>query len=86
MRPIASRPMVVQRAMRKTPLMSAPRISARCQPYELAAELGEVASLMVYNATISDRTSLQSALLAQWRSTYFSMWNESATRASEPTA
>lgn len=47
MRPTASRAMLTQRAMRKTPLMRAPRISARCHPYEFLAELGEVASRIV---------------------------------------
>jgi hypothetical protein len=57
--PSASKAMLTQRATRKTPLMRAPRISARCQPYELLAEEGEVASLIVYKATIRERTSLQ---------------------------
>jgi hypothetical protein len=38
--------------------MSAPRISARCHPYEFADDDGDRASLMVYNATMSERTSL----------------------------
>lgn len=42
--------------------MSAPRISALCHPYELAADEGEVASLMVYKATRSERTSLRISL------------------------
>lgn len=46
-RPIASSAMVMHSATRKTPLISAPRISARCQPYELADEDGDVASFIV---------------------------------------
>ena len=56
--PSASRAMLTHSATRKTPLIRAPRISALCHPYELAAEEGEVASLIVYSATIRDRTSL----------------------------
>ena len=60
-RPKASRAMDIQRATKKTPLIKAPRISALCQPYELLLEEGEVASLMVYNATTRDKTSLKEA-------------------------
>lgn len=59
-RPTASSAMVTQRATRKTPLMSAPKISARCHPYEFWSDDGEVASLMVYRATINESTSLWS--------------------------
>ena len=57
-RPSASRAMDMQRATRKTPLMRAPRISARCHPYEFADDEGDRASLIVYRATMSERTSL----------------------------
>ena len=57
-RPSASRAIDIQRATRKTPLMSAPRISARCHPYEFADDEGDRASLIVYSATMSERTSL----------------------------
>ena len=57
-RPIASKPIVTHNASRNTPLISAPRISARCQPYELALDDGDVASLIVYSATMRERTSL----------------------------
>jgi hypothetical protein len=57
-RPSASRAIDIQSATRNTPLMSAPRISARCHPYEFADDDGDRASLMVYNATMSERTSL----------------------------
>jgi hypothetical protein len=43
---IHSRKMLKQRARRKTPLMRAPRISARCQPYEYLDVDEAVASLM----------------------------------------
>jgi hypothetical protein len=56
--PIASRKMDTHSATRNTPLMSAPRISARCHPYELADDEGEVASLIVYRATMRESTSL----------------------------
>lgn len=45
--PKASRAIDMQSATRKTPLISAPRISARCHPYELADDDGERASLIV---------------------------------------
>ena len=57
-RPKASRAIDIQSATRKTPLISAPRISARCHPYEFAEDEGERANLIVYNATMRDRTSL----------------------------
>lgn len=57
-RPIASKPIVTHNASRNTPLISAPRISARCHPYELALDDGDVASLIVYSATMRERTSL----------------------------
>ena len=59
-RPKASSAIETHRATRKTPLMSAPRISARCHPYELALDDGDVASLMVYRATTRESTSLRS--------------------------
>jgi hypothetical protein len=85
-RPIASSAIVMQSATRKTPLISAPRISALCHPYELAADEGEVASLMVYKATRSERTSLEVSLVqVLGTATYLSIWNESAMSAKEPT-
>lgn len=89
-RPRASSAIDMQRATRNTPLMSAPRISARCHPYEFAAEEGDRASLIVYSATIRERTSLSSQLVC-WVCTWLnitdlSIWNESATKAKEPTA
>jgi hypothetical protein len=59
-RPSASRAIDMQRATRNTPLISAPRISARCHPYEFADDEGDRASLIVYSATTSERTSLLS--------------------------
>jgi hypothetical protein len=59
-RPSASRAIDIQRATRNTPLMSAPRISARCHPYEFADDEGDRANLIVYKATMSERTSLLS--------------------------
>lgn len=85
MRPTASTPILAHSAMRNTPLIRAPRISARCHPYELADELGLVASLIVYSATIRERTSLRVSSTSTFGA-YLSMWNESATSASEPTA
>ena len=87
-RPKASSAMETQRATRKTPLISAPRISARCHPYEFSAEDGERASLIVYRATTRERTSLGLVRRERGfvpRKSHLSMWNESATRASEPT-
>lgn len=66
-------PIEKQSARRKTPLIKAPRTSARCQPYEnLEEEADDSASLRACSATMRLQTSL-------------SMWNESATRARLPT-
>lgn len=57
-RPSASKAIETHKASKNTPLIRAPRISALCHPYELAEDDGEVASLIVYSATTSERTSL----------------------------
>ena len=92
-RPSASKAMLMHNASKKTPLMSAPRISARCQPYEFALDEGAWANLMAYSATIRERISLQVSIgygfmmieCIDRAETHLSIWKESATRASDPT-
>lgn len=84
---IASSMMLTHSATRKTPLISAPRISARCHPYEFVEVEGEVASLIAYSATINEMMSLSDRQLPSRAAdpTDLSMWNESATSARDPT-
>ena len=71
---MASRKMLTHSATRKTPLTSAPSVSARCHPYVYDLEFVlESEILTAQRPTQRERTSL-------------SMWKASATRAREWTA